>query len=172
MSPRNAPAALPEGEVVGQFKNYREAVKVVEQLVENGFPARLISIIGSDLKTVETLKGKLGYGRVALSGAVTGSWIGLFFGLLFGATSTTEQVVITNLSAGIVIGAGVGMMLNVIRFSVTRNKRSFISAQAVVAKKYEVIVPTGQLADAKKAIKASKATETKKPATKKPASKS
>ena len=172
MSPRNTPAALPEGEVVGQFKNYREAVKVVEQLVENGFPARLISIIGSDLKTVETLKGKLGYGRVALSGAVTGSWIGLFFGLIFGATSTTEQVVITNLSSGIVIGAGIGMLLNVIRFSLTRNKRSFLSAQAVVAKKYDVIVPTGQLADAKKAIKASADSETKKPATKKPASKS
>jgi hypothetical protein len=172
MSPRNTPSALPEGEVVGQFKNYQEAVKAVEQLVENGFPARLISIIGSELKTVENLRGKLGYGRVALSGAVTGSWIGLFFGLLFGATSTTEQVVITNLSAGIVIGAGIGMLLNVIRFSLTKNKRSFISAQAVVAKKYDVIVPTGQLADAKKAIKASKATETKKPAAKKPASKS
>jgi len=172
MSQKNAPSALPEGEVVGQFKNYREAVKVVEQLVENGFPARLISIIGSDLKTVETLKGKLGYGRVALSGAVTGSWIGLFFGLIFGATSTTEQVVITNLSAGIVIGAGVGMMLNVIRFSLTKNKRSFISAQAVVAKKYDVVVPTGQLTEAKKAIKAGVAAVTKKPATKKPASKS
>ena len=172
MSPRNSPSAVPEGEVVGQFKNYREAVNVVEQLVESGFPARLISIIGSDLKTVETLKGKLGYGRVALSGAVTGSWIGLFFGLLFGATSTTEQVVLTNLSAGIVIGAGVGMLLNVIRFSLTKNKRSFISAQAVVAKKYDVIVPTGQLADAKKAIKASAAPGTKKPAAKKPASKS
>jgi hypothetical protein len=169
MSPRNSPAAVPEGEVVGQFKNYGEAVKVVEKLVENGFPARLISIIGSDLKTVERLKGKLGFGRVALSGAVTGSWIGLFFGLVFGATSTTEQVVITNLSAGIVIGAGVGMLLNVIRFSLTRNKRSFISSQAVVAKKYDVIVPAGQLSDAKKAIKA---TSSKRPATKKPASKS
>ena len=91
---------------------------------------------------------------------------------LFGATSTTEQVVVTNLSAGIVIGAGVGMLLNVIRFSMTRNKRSFISAQAVVAKKYDVIVPTGQLSDAKKAIKAGTSSATKKPATKKPASKS
>jgi hypothetical protein len=172
MSQRNTPSALPEGEVVGQFKNYREAVKVVEQLVENGFPARLISIIGSDLKTVETLRGKLGYGRVALSGAVTGSWIGLFFGLLFGATSSLEQVVVTNLSAGIVIGAGVGMLINVVRFSLTKNKRSFVSAQAVVAKKYDVIVPMGQLSDAKKAIKASAAAEGKKPATKKPASKS
>jgi hypothetical protein len=54
----------------------------------------------------------------------------------------------------------------------TRNKRSFISAQAVVAKKYDVIVPTGQLADAKKAMKAGTETATKKPATKKPASKS
>jgi hypothetical protein len=172
MSQRTSPSALPEGEVVGQFKNYLEAVKVVEQLVENGFPARLISIIGSDLKTVETLKGKLGYGRVALSGAVTGSWIGLFFGLLFGATSTLEQVVITNLGSGIFIGAGLGMLLNVIRFSLTKNKRSFLSAQAVVAKKYDVIVPTGQLAEAKKVIKASAAAVTKKPAAKKPASKS
>ena len=171
MSQKNTPSALPEGGVVGQFKDYREAVKVVEQLIDSGFPARLISIIGSDLKTVESLKGKLGFGRVALSGAVTGSWIGLFFGLVFGATSTAEQVVVTNLSAGIVIGAGVGMLLNVVRFSLTKNKRSFISAQAVVAKKYDVIVPTGQLADAKKAIKAS-AAATKKPATKKPASKS
>jgi hypothetical protein len=63
------------------------------------------------------------------------------------------------------------MLLNVVRFSLTKNKRSFISAQAVVAKKYDVIVPTGQLTDAKKAIKAS-AAATKKPATKKPASKS
>jgi hypothetical protein len=42
----------------------------------------------------------------------------------------------------------------------------------VVAKKYDVVVPTGQLAEAKKAIKASAATGTKKPAAKKPASKS
>jgi hypothetical protein len=42
----------------------------------------------------------------------------------------------------------------------------------VVAKKYDVIVPTGQLADAKKAIKAGTTPATKKPAAKKPASKS
>ena len=172
MSARNVPSSLPDGEVLAHFTNYREAVKAVEQLVENGFPPRLISIIGSDLKTVETLKGKLGFGRVALSGAVTGSWIGLFLGLLFGATSATEQVVVTNLSAGIVIGAGVGMLFNVIRFSMTPNKRSFISGQSVVAKKYDVVVPMSQLADAKKAMKAKSGTVAKKPASKKPASKS
>jgi hypothetical protein len=172
MSPRNQPASIPEGEVLAQFSNYREAVKTVEQLVENGFPPSLISIIGSDLKTVEVLKGKLGYGRVALSGAVTGSWIGLFFGLLFGATSAAEQVVITNLMAGIVIGAGVGMLINVIRFSMTKNKRSFISGQSVVAKKYDLVVPMGSLSDAKKAMKVSSGKTSKKPAAKKPASKS
>ncbi len=158
--------------MLAQFKNYREAVKAVEQLVENGFPPSLISIIGSDLKTVETLKGKLGYGRVALSGAVTGSWIGLFFGLVFGATSSAEQVVVTNLTAGIVIGAGIGMFFNVIRFSLARNKRTFISGQAVVAKKYDVVVPVGQLNEAKKAMKLKPTVAAKKPATKKPASKS
>jgi hypothetical protein len=172
MSPRNQPASLPEGEVLAQFSNYLEAVKTVEQLVENGFPPRLISIIGSDLKTVEVLKGKLGYGRVALSGAVTGSWIGLFFGLVFGATSSAEQVVVTNLTAGIVIGAGVGMLINVIRFSMTKNKRSFISGQSIVAKKYDLVVPMSALSDAKKAMKASASKAIKKPEAKKPASKS
>lgn len=157
MSPKFNGPALPEGEVVAQFKNYRDAVGFVEQLIENDFPARLVSIIGSDLKSVELIRGKLGYGRVALSGAVTGSWIGMFFGLLFGATGTaTESLVLTNIGAGIVIGAGLGMLINVIRFSLARNKRNFISSQSFVAKKYEVVVPADQLQNAKGALKAAK----------------
>jgi len=155
VSPKFNGPALPEGEVVAQFKNYRDAVGYVEQLIANDFPARLVSIIGSDLKSVENIRGKLGYGRVALSGAVTGSWIGMFFGLLFGATGTaTEALVLTNIGAGIVIGAGLGMLINVIRFSLARNKRNFISAQSFVAKKYEVVVPADQLQNAKSAAKA------------------
>jgi hypothetical protein len=152
MSPKFQGPALPEGESLASFKSYTEAVAYVEKLIENEFPAKLVSIIGSDLKTVENLRGKLGYGRVSLSGALTGSWIGMFFGLLFGATGPlNEQMLLTNIGAGIVIGAGVGMLINILRFSLTKNKRSFISGQTVVAKKYEVIVPADQLALAKQA---------------------
>jgi hypothetical protein len=136
-------------------------------MIENNFPARSVSIVGTDLKTVESIKGKLGYGRVSLSGALTGSWLGMFFGLIFGASGAgTEAVLLTNVAAGVVIGAGIGMLINVIRFSLTKNRRGFISGQMVVAKKYEVVVPSEQLELAKKAVSAAK------PKTPKPAKKS
>lgn len=155
MSPRVSATEQAAGLSLAQFTNYREAVSFVEKMIENGFPARFVSIVGTDLRSVETVKGKLGYGRVSLSGALTGSWLGMFFGLIFGAAGS-EQVLISNVGAGIVIGAGIGMLVNIIRFGMTKNKRGFISAQAVVAKKYEVMVPKEQAQLAKKSIAASK----------------
>ena len=157
MSPKQN-GSLPEGQTLATFTDYKQAVSYVEKMIENNFPARFVSIVGTDLKTVESIKGKLGYGRVSLSGALTGSWLGMFFGLIFGATGVGEEsVLLTNVTAGVVIGAGIGMLINVIRFS---------SGQMVVAKKYEVVVPTQELELAKKAVSAAK------PKSPKPAKKS
>jgi hypothetical protein len=165
MSPKQN-EGIPEGQSIATFTDYKQAVSYVEKMIENNFPARSVSIVGTDLKTVETIKGKLGYGRVSLSGALTGSWLGMFFGLIFGATGVgTEAVLLTNVAAGVVTGAGIGMLINVIRFSLTKNRRGFISGQTVVAKKYEVVVPSEQLELAKKAVSVAK------PKTVKPAKK-
>ena len=153
MSPKQNTASIPEGQTLATFADYKLAVTYVESMIENDFPARLVSIIGTDLRSVESIKGKLGYGRVALSGALTGSWLGL----IFGATGTgAEALLLNNIAAGVVIGAGIGMLINVIRFSLTKNRRGFISGQMVVAKKYEVVVPKEQLQLAKKAVAAAK----------------
>ena len=155
MSPKkNTPSAQVPASLAS-FSDYQQAVSYVEKLIENDFPAKFVSIIGTDLKTVETIKGKLGYGRVSMSGALTGSWLGMFFGLIFGVTGAgTEQVLINNVLAGIVIGAGIGMLINIVRFSVTKNRRGFVSAQTVVAKQYEVVVPNAQAQLAKEAASA------------------
>jgi hypothetical protein len=153
MSPKQSGSALPEGKTLASFTNYNDAANYVETMINNDFPARMVSIVGTDLKTIETIKGKLGYGRVSLSGALTGSWLGMFIGLVFGSTGAgTEAVLLTNVLAGIVIGAGIGMLINIVRFSMSKNRRGFVSGQSVVAKKYEVVVPSEQLAHAKKAI--------------------
>jgi hypothetical protein len=158
MSPKQNDQLAQDGSSLASFTDYKQAVSYVEKLIENDFPAKLVSIIGTDLKTVEIIKGKLGYGRVSFSGAITGSWLGLFFGLIFGVTGTaTEQLLLTNVLAGIIIGAGLGMLLNILRFSVTKNRRGFISGQSVIAKKYEVIVPNAQVKLAKKAASAGSA---------------
>lgn len=163
MSPRQNGPGLPEGSALASFNSYQEAVSYVEKMIQNDFPARLVSIVGTDLKTVESIKGKLGYGRVSLSGALTGSWLGMFFGLIFGATGVaTEQMVLNNVVAGVVIGSGVGMLINIIRFSLTKNRRGFISSQTVVAKKYEVIVPSDQVELAKKSAAATSSKPQKK----------
>jgi hypothetical protein len=158
MSPKQNDQLAQDGSSLASFTDYKQAVSYVEKLIENDFPAKLVSIIGTDLKTVEIIKGKLGYGRVSISGAITGSWLGLFFGLIFGVTGTaTEQLLLTNVLAGIIIGSGLGMLLNILRFSVTKNRRGFISGQSVIAKKYEVIVPNAQVKLAKKAASAGSA---------------
>lgn len=148
---RSLNPAIPTGEVIADFTKYQDAVEFVDRLVANEFPAQLVSIIGSDLRTVEQLRGKLGYGRIALSGLITGSWVGLLFGLLFGSSDPTEAALASNIGAGIVIGAGVGMLLNVIRFSLAKSKRTFISTSQVVANRYDVLVPAEQSEQAKKA---------------------
>ena len=148
---RSLTPAIPSGETIADFTKYQDAVDYVDRLVANEFPAQLIAIVGSDLRTVEQLRGKLGYGRIALSGFVTGSWIGLLFGLIFGNAEATETVLVNNIGAGIVIGAGVGMLINIIRFSLAKKKRSFISVSSVVANRYEILVPSEKSEEAKKA---------------------
>jgi hypothetical protein len=154
--PRNAksqPAAMPQGQVVAEFSQYAEATAFVEGMLAKDFPSGMIAIVGSDLRSVERVRGKLSYARIALGGATTGAWIGLIFGVLFsGGTTDPNAAVATSMTglgsvgASVVIAAGIGMLINVIRFSVSKNKRGFISQSTVVASKYQVQVP-GALAD-------------------------
>lgn len=144
---KNTPAPVPQGQVVAEFSQYEQASAFVENLVKNNFPPNMILIVGSDLKSVERVRGKLSYARVALSGATTGAWMGLLVGVIFGGASTTSDAAsvtaMGSLGSSLVIGAGIGMLINVIRFSLARRKRGFISQSSMVAAKYQVQVPTG-----------------------------
>lgn len=145
------PAVQEQGEVLASFGEYPEAVALVEKLVEANFPFTAIAIVGKDLKTVERIRGRMNYGKVALSGATTGAFIGfvltLFSPVPEGADATS--IAISNVIQPVVIAAGIGMMFNIIRFAMSRNKRGFMSSSMVMAKEYEVQVPSNLLAQAK-----------------------
>lgn len=132
--------------MVAEFKQYDEAVSFVETLIKNDFPAGLIAIVGSDLRSVERVRGKLNYGRVAISGLTTGAWIGLIVGVLLGGASGTtdpsQAGAVQSVWSSALIGAGIGMLINVIRFSLAKRKRGFISQSSMVASKYQIQVPT------------------------------
>ena len=151
---------MPQGEVVADFKQYTDALAYVDNLIKNNFPAGSVAIVGSDLRTVERLRGKITYARMALGGAVTGSWMGLAFGLIFGGQTNPDGSsmfgAVDPLASSMVIGAGLGMLFNVVRYSLARNKKSFVSQSTVVASKYQVQVPAG-LADQARAVPATEA---------------
>ena len=153
-SSRNLPPAIPNGEVLADFSQYAEAVAYVEKLVRNDFPAGFIAIVGSDLRSVERVRGKMSYARVAFNGAVIGAWIGLIYAFLFGPAIDTADIASDangTLGSALVIGAGVGMLFNVLRFSLSRNKREFVSQSSIVAAKYQVQVPANMLSQANEA---------------------
>jgi hypothetical protein len=143
---KNNPAPVPQGQVVAEFSQYEEASGYVENLVKNNFPPNMILIVGSELKSVERVRGKLSYARVAMSGATTGAWMGLLVGLIFGSGATAtdaSSAAMGSMTSSLVIGAGIGMLINVIRFSLAKRKRGFISQSSMVAAKYQVQVPVG-----------------------------
>ena len=81
--------AVPRGDVVGSYNSYLDAQKAVDYLADQQFPVQMVSIVGNDLKMVERVTGRLTYPRVALSGALSGMWFGLFVGVMLSFFSTT-----------------------------------------------------------------------------------
>lgn len=133
-----AQPAIPKGDVLGTYDSYLEAQHVIDRLAKAEFDVQHLSIVGSDLKSVERVTGRLNWGRAALGGAVSGAWIGLFFGLL-----SILFVLTTNFAfvlAAMLIGAGFGVLFGIVTYAITRRNRDFTSTQQLVVTSYQVII--------------------------------
>lgn len=143
---------IPSGVVIAEFNQYPDAVSYVDRLIKNDFPPQAVSIVGSDLRTVERVRLRLSNARVALSGASTGAWLGLIVGLLFSSPDATNgSISFGPLGSAILIGAGIGMLFNIGRFGFNRRRRQFLSGSSVVASRYEVLVPAESVEQARTA---------------------
>ncbi len=129
---------LPRGEVVATYETYPEAQQAVDVLARADFPVDKVSIVGSDLKSVERVTGKLTWGRVAVAGAASGAWLGIFFGLLLVIFS--PQVSLAFVLAAVLIGAGFGMLFGVVSYAINRRRRDYTSVMQVIATSYSVLV--------------------------------
>ncbi|HEY2556502.1 MAG TPA: general stress protein [Diaminobutyricibacter sp.] len=129
---------LPRGEIIATYETYPEAQQAVDVLARADFPVAKLSIIGSDLKSVERVTGKLSWGRVAIAGAASGAWFGIFIGLLlviFNPATSYAFVV-----AAVLIGAGFGTLFGVVSYAVNRRRRDYTSVAQVIATSYSVLV--------------------------------
>ena len=125
---------------LGVYDTYAEAQKVVDHLSDNEFEVQQVAIVGTELKTVERVTGRVTRGKVAAAGAISGLWMGLFVGLAFSLFASGNALGF--LISTPIFGAVFGLVWSQIGFTaLTRGgTRDFSSVSQVVATKYEVLV--------------------------------
>lgn len=131
---------------LGVYDQYAEAQKAVDYLADNEFPVQNVLIVGTELRQVERVTGRLTWGRVLSAGAASGAWLGLLIGLILSVFSDGESVLVTVLG-GLAFGVVFGLISGAMGYAATRGQRDFSSVQKVVATKYEVLVEHKFLAD-------------------------
>jgi hypothetical protein len=120
------------------YDDYASAQKAVDFLSDNEFPVENCMIVGTELKQLERITGRLTTGRVAVNGLISGLWFGLFIGILlsfFGTGNAFAAIVST-----MILGALFGLIWSLVGYALTRGQRDFSSVTQVVATRYEVLV--------------------------------
>lgn len=137
---------------LGVYEGYDEAQHVVDYLSDNNFPVQNMVIVGTELKSVERVTGRLTHRRLAVAGAVSGLWIGLFVGIAFSLFSQRNQL--SFLFTTPLLGAIFGLIWSQVGFrAATRGgARDFSSVTQVVATKYEVLVEHSLIEQARQLV--------------------
>ena len=131
---------MPLGGVqVGSYDSYERAQAAVDHLSDQKFPVENVTIIGSDLRQVERVTGRLTWGRVLAAGAAGGAWWGLFVGLLLGIFSEDGAGWIGAVLTGLLVGLAFGALFGWMGYAATRGRRDFTSTNKITASRYDVM---------------------------------
>jgi len=134
-------AAYTAWNTVASYDDYALAQRAVDRLSDDGFPVEHLDIVGSDLRLVERVTGRLTKGRAAAAGAASGAWFGLLIGMLLGIFTTGPWFGF--LLVGAMVGAGWGALFGYIGHAATRGTRDFASARSLVALRYDIVARNG-----------------------------
>ena len=138
MSTHEQYSDIPRGQVVGTYDTYVEAQRAVDFLSDEQFPVQHVSIVGSDLKMVENVLGRLTRGRAAAAGAASGAWFGLFVGVLLSVFASKDTNNFALVLAAIAYGVVFGAIFGFVGHALSRGKRDFTSRSKIVASSYEI----------------------------------
>ena len=147
---RGVPDPLGPTVTIATFPDYALAQRVVDYLSDNHFPVDRTAIIGTDLRLVERVLGRLTTIRAALAGAASGAWFGLLIGLLialFAATSWGWLIL-----AAVLIGAAWGAVFGAVAHAMTGGRRDFASTSRLEAAQYAVTVAVDQADQARQLL--------------------
>lgn len=137
-TPLSASLSLTYPQSLAVFADYAAAQEAVDFLSDHDFPVQNCMIVGTELKQVERITGRLTTGRVAAAGVLSGTWIGLFVGLLLSLFGDSDAFGV--IASAALFGALFGLIWALIGYAATRGRRDFTSVTQVVATRYEVLV--------------------------------
>jgi hypothetical protein len=132
---------------------YQEAQRAVDYLSDHSFSVESLQIIGTDLRMVETVTGRLNWGRAALGGLASGAWFGLFVGVLLGLFSTDQSFFVWAIW-GLLWGAGFGIVFGLVAYAASGGRRDFTSRSQVVAAQYLVTCDQAKAEEARTTLAA------------------
>jgi hypothetical protein len=127
---------------VGRFDDYESAQRAVDRLSDDGFPVENLDIVGSGLRLVERVTGRLTRARATGTGALSGLWAGLLVGILIGLFTSGHPflaVIVTSAA----LGAGWGAAFGYLAHARTRGQRDFASVRGLTATHYDLIARDG-----------------------------
>lgn len=135
---------------VATYGTYREAQRAVDYLSDQNFPVQRAAIVGEGIRLVEQVTGRLNYGRALLNGALSGASTGLFVALLFGLFGffgpAAGAAILSLALYGLVFGAILGAVLGLVGYALTGGQRDFTSVSGMQAERFVVMVD-GEVAD-------------------------
>jgi len=147
----SSPLGLDFPQSLAVYDDYAAAQKAVDFLSDNKFPVEQCMIVGTDLKRIERITGRLTTSRVAVGGLLSGLWLGVFVGLVLSLFSDGESFW-TTLIATTIFGGAFGIIWGLVGYAATRGQRDFSSVTQVVATKYEVLVEHKSAAQARELL--------------------
>ncbi len=127
---------------VARFDDYSDAQRAVDRLSDDGFPVEKLDIIGSELRLVERVTGRLTRARAAAAGALSGMWAGLLIGILLGLF-TTGHAWLAMVAAGVGFGVLWGAVFGFAAHHATRGQRDFSSLRGLSAAHYDLVAREG-----------------------------
>lgn len=136
---------------VARFDDYQSVQRAVDRLSDDGFPVENLDVVGSDLRLVERVTGRLTKARAAGAGALSGLWAGLLIGLLLGLF-TSGHSLFAAVAAGAVLGAVWGAAFGYAAHAVTRGRRDFSSVRTIAAGRYDLIARGGTVQRARSVL--------------------
>jgi hypothetical protein len=136
---------------VARFDDYESAQRAVDRLSDDGFPVENLDIVGSGLRLVERVTGRLTKARAATASALNGLLLGLLVGVLL-ALLTSGHSSLAVAATGAALGAAGGAVVGYVAHASTRGRRDFSSVRGLAATRYDLIAREGTVDRARRML--------------------